>query len=129
MKRFMKATKFDDDRNIVATEMQNVVQRNLNERGGAKSSGVSAKYLRESIKHTRAERIKRVQRQTARVKREVSSESYQRMITRFEQVFSENLREFMVQLTSSDDSFHSHKVNLCIRLDYNGFCSSSLGLS
>jgi len=60
--------------------------------------------------------------------REVSGESYQRMVTRFEEVFSGNLRDFMVQLTSSDDLYHTHKVNLCIRLDYNGYVTSSLGL-
>jgi len=128
MKRFMKATKFDDDRNSVASAMQKMVQSTLNDRGGARSSKQSAKLLQDSLKHAQTERLKRVRRQGARVEREVSSESYQRMVTRFEEVFSGNLRDFMVQLTSSDDLYHTHKVNLCQRLDYNGYVTGSLGL-
>ena len=128
MKRFMKATKIDEDRNFVATEMQKMVQSTLNDRGGVRSSKQSSKILEESLKRAQTERLKRVRRQTARVEREVSGESYQRMVTRFEEVFSGNLRDFMVQLTSSDDLFHTHKVNLCIRLDYNGYVTNSLGL-
>jgi len=128
MKRFMKATKIDEDRNLVATEMQKMVQSTLNDRGGVRSSKLSSKILEQSLKRAQTERLKRVRRQTARVEREVSGESYQRMVTRFEEVFSGNLRDFMVQLTSSDDLFHTHKVNLCIRLDYNGYVTNSLGL-
>ena len=110
--------------------MQRTVQHNLNTRAGGRtrSSKVSAKYLKESLQHVRAERQKRVGRQATRVNREVSGESYQRMVTRFEEVFSKNLRDFMAQLTNSDDLYHSHKVNLCIRLDYNGYVTQSLGL-
>lgn len=128
MKRFMKATKIEEERNVVATEMQKEIQHNLNSRGGVRSSQSSDKYLHESLQRARADRTKRVQRQSARVEREVCGESYCRMVTRFDEVFSKNLKDFMVQLTSSNDLFHTHKVNLCIRLDYNGYITSSLGL-
>jgi gamma-tubulin complex component 2 len=128
MKRFMKATKIEDERNAVATEMQREVQHNLNSRFAKRSTKATTKQLLETINYNRDERRQRVQRQSARVEREVSAEPYRRMVTRFEEVFTKNLRDFMVQLTSSDDIFHTHKVNLCIRLDYNGYITSSLGL-
>jgi gamma-tubulin complex component 2 len=128
MKRFMKATKLDDDRTNIAIETQKMVQRTLNERG-ASTSRPSTKILQENMRKAREENVQRLQRQTARIHREVSSESFQRMITRFEEVFSENMRDFMVQLTTSDgDLLQIHMVNLCIRLDYNGFVTGSLGL-
>ena len=51
------------------------------------------------------------------------------MISRFDEVFTDHLREFMLQLKYADGLFHSHKVNLCTRLDYNGYVSKALGLS
>jgi gamma-tubulin complex component 2 len=129
MKRFMKATKIEEDRNFVATEKQKLVHRNLNARGGTRTSRLSYKRLHETMVNDRIERQRRVHRQTVRVEREVSGESYQRMVTRFEEVFSDNLREFMVQLTRSDDLFHTHKVNLCVRLDYNGYVTDAMGLN
>lgn len=126
MKRFLKATKIEDDRNIVAGEMQKVVQKNLNERRRSiDTENADEKLLRATMHRARKEREQRVQRQTIRVQREVSSKSYQRMVLRFEQVFSDNLREFMLLLNHSDDSYHTHKVNLCIRLDYNGYVSGT----
>jgi gamma-tubulin complex component 2 len=128
MKRFMKATKIDEDRKAVATEKQKVIQRNLNDRGGPRVA-VSRKQLKESMQNDRDERQRRVQEQTARVERELSGDSYQKMIARFDEVFSDNLREFVLQLTESDDVYHTHKVNLCIRLDYNGYVTSAMGMS
>jgi gamma-tubulin complex component 2 len=130
MKRFLKATKIEDDRITVAGQMQKVVQRKMNDRRHSMdieaTDRASRKLLRMNIQKARMERQQRVHRQTVRVQREVSSESYQRMVHRFEEVFSDNLREFMTLLTRSDDSLHTHKVNLCIRLDYNGYVSRAL---
>jgi gamma-tubulin complex component 2 len=129
MKRFMKATQIEEERNVVATTRQREVQQHWNSRWSKSSSSkASAKQLRESIQRQREERMERVQRQSARVEREVSGEPYRRMVTRFEEVFTKHLRDFMIQLTRSDDIFHTHKVNLCIRLDYNGYITRSLGL-
>lgn len=70
-----------------------------------------------------------MQKQATRVERELSNESYKRMIARFDEVFSENLADFMKQLLSaSNEEHHSQKANLCIRLDYNGFVTRQMGL-
>jgi len=128
MKRFMKATLIEEDQRNVAIEKQKLVQRGLNDRGGLRPA-MSRNLLRENIERDRAERQRRVEQQVARVEREVSSDSYQKMIVRFEEVFSDNLREFMLQLTETDDLYHMHKVNLCIRLDYNGYVTNAMGIS
>lgn len=127
MKLFMKATKLQSDRDNVASEKQKVVQRHLSDRRGAIRFSIARDELEKSIEMSRLERKTRIRRQTVRVEREITGESYPRMITRFDEVFSENLREFMEQLKTSDDLYHSQKVNLCIRLDYNGFVTRSMG--
>lgn len=128
MKLFMKATKISDDKNDVANEKQKVVQRTLNDRRDSRRFLVDQKTLQKTIQNSRMERKERIQRQTARVEHEIKGESYPRMISRFEEVFSKNLRDFMSQLTQSDDLYHSQKVNLCIRLDYNGYVTQAMGL-
>ena len=129
MKRFMKATKLEEERNTVAIEKQKEVQHDfysrLTKRTFAKAS---IKHLQENFRRNRNDRSDRVQRQSARIEREVCGEPFRRMITRFEEVFSRNLKDFMIQINNSDDIYHTHKVNLCIRLDYNGYITSSLGL-
>lgn len=127
MKRFMKATSIEDDRHHLANEKQRTVRRNLNDRGAHQSLTLEA--LQQHLRAERLERQQRVQKQTIRVNRELSNESYQRMITRFDEVFSSNLCDFMLQLKYSDDLNHAHKVNLCIRLDYNGYVTNALGLA
>ena len=129
MKRFMKATRIEEDRLAVANEKRRTIQRNLNDRGGnLRRISVSQKMMEEALVKDMTERKERVKQQAARVSRETTSDSYQRMIGRFEEVFSDNLLEFMVQLKYSDDLFHTHKVNLGIRLDYNGYVSKALNL-
>jgi gamma-tubulin complex component 2 len=128
MKLFMKATKISDDKYHVANEKQKVVQRTLNDRRDSRRFLVDQKTLQKTIQNSRMERRERIQRQTARVEHEINGESYPRMISRFDEVFSKNLRDFMSQLTQSDDLYHSQKVNLCIRLDYNGYVTKAMGL-
>jgi len=100
----------------------------LNERGGAGASKpVDKKVLRENIQSFRQDRQTRLRKQKKRVGRELKSESYQKMVQRFDEVFSAYLSEFMSQLNSDTGRvFNTHKSNLCIRLDYNGFLSSSI---
>ena len=132
MKLFMKATKIEDDRKSVASEKQKVVQRNLSDRRssvGLAVSNDSRKNLQKSIKKSRKERKERIKRQTLRVEREIRGDSYPRMIARFDEVFSNNLRDFMALLTRTDDLYHTQKVNLCIRLDYNGYVTQAMGLT
>jgi gamma-tubulin complex component 2 len=124
MGHFIRATQINEDRDAVATEKQKVVERSLNGRDRVGVSN-SEKRLRHTLEEARRERAERVNRQTLRVKREVANESYRRMIVRFEEVFSEHLKEFMVRLSSADDSYptNAQLANLCVRLDYNGYVS------
>lgn len=129
MKRFMKATKLEEERNNVATEKQKEAVYDFYSRFTKRTfAKASVKHLQDHFRRNRNDRLDRVQRQSARIEREVCGEPYRRMITRFEEVFTKNLKDFMIQINSSDDIYHIHKVNLCIRLDYNGYISSSLGL-
>jgi len=127
MKKFMEATKVEDDKRLVATEKRRAIQRNLNDRGGVRVS-LSRKRTEEALRNDLQARSERVKQQTARVRREITSDSYQRMIQRFDQVFSEHLSDFMVRLKYSDAAI-DNKLNLCSRLDYNGYLSRALGLT
>ena len=87
------------------------------------------KVLREAMNSFKQDRQHRLKKQRRRVGRELSSESYRKMVVRFDEVFSAYLSEFMTQLNSGGGGtlYHAaHKTNLCIRLDYNGFLSSSI---
>jgi hypothetical protein len=77
----------------------------------------SMKEEREAVHH----------RQTRRVGREVASESYKRMIQRFDEVFNADLADFMMQLNSHTAS--GIVANLGIRLDYNGYVTSSIAMN
>jgi hypothetical protein len=49
------------------------------------------------------------------------------MITRFDEVFSAHLSEFMKNLNSDfGQKSNAHLANLSMQLDYNGFLSSSI---
>ena len=64
------------------------------------------------------------ERQTRRVGREVISESYQRMVQRFGEVFNADVSDFMKELNRHTAS--GLVANLGVRLDYNGFVTSSI---
>ena len=100
----------------------------MNERGGGGATKpVDKKVLREAMHSFKQDRQTRLKKQKRRVGRELASESYRKMVARFDEVFSAYLSEFMTQLSSGGTGtlYHTHKTNLCIRLDYNGFLSSS----
>lgn len=99
------------------------MQRNLNERATSQSNSRDKKKLRRSLLLVKEERDILLQRQTRRVGREICSESYKRMISRFEEVFSADLSVFMMQLNSHTSS--GIVANLGIRLDWNGFVSKT----
>jgi hypothetical protein len=82
------------------------------------------KQLRQALTSIKAERDLLYHRQTRRVGREVASESYKRMIHRFEEVFSNDLSVFMMQLHSFTAS--GMVANLGIRLDFNGFMTQQM---
>lgn len=78
--------------------------------------------MKEAITNHTELRNKRVKKRVALVERELTNESYKRMIRRYEDVFDTSLGDFMNKLRE-DSRFHSHLSNLCIRLDFNGFIS------
>ncbi|KAL7570063.1 hypothetical protein ACA910_017098 [Epithemia clementina (nom. ined.)] len=121
METFIDKVRLHQDRHQVALENLNRIQHNLHARG---SGLVGATTVGEQL----AERQQRVLAQTRRVEREVASPEFQRMIVHYESTFTKHLRTFMGVLIKSDDKYHNQKVNLCIRLDYNGYVTSSMGL-
>jgi gamma-tubulin complex component 2 len=128
MKKFMDTTRIYDDSFHLAAEKRGAVQRNLNQRVFSKSSTApDKKKLRRALMSVKEERDILHQRQTRRVGREICSESYKRMIRRFEEVFSADLSAFMIQLNSHTSS-SGIVANLGIRLDWNSFLSQGAGV-
>lgn len=111
------------DKNSHATEKRQAQQRTLN----SPEYSAEKNLLRKNMIFARDERRKRLEKQTARVERELTNESYKRMISRFDEVFNQNLGEFMMQLKNGDQ-LHSNGDNLFFRLDYNGYVTRSMGL-
>lgn len=111
---------YEDSSNL-ATEKSEIVHRNLNNRGISKAR--AEKKLHRALSALKEEREAVHHRQTRRVGREVCSESYRRMLERFDVVFSNDVSVFMVQLNTHTSS--STVANLGIRLDFNGFVSKN----
>jgi len=112
-----------DDSLSLAAEKRGAIQRNLNERGPT-AGQLDKRALRQAFSATREERQMILNRQTRRVGREVYSESYQRMVQRFDEVFNQDLANFMTELNLHASS--SVVANLGIRLDYNGYVSGTM---
>jgi hypothetical protein len=113
---------------MVANQKRSKIQRNLNDPTNMHRQP-TRKSVRRAMTADIEERSLRMQKQAARVERELANESYTRMIARFDEVFNENLAQFMMQLlAASRDNHHSQKTNLCIRLDYNGYVTRQMGL-
>ena len=75
----------------------------------------------------RASRKARVQRCSDGILRELCTETYRHMISRFDEVFSAHLAEFMKNLNCDfGQKNNTHLANLSMQLDYNGFISSSI---
>jgi hypothetical protein len=116
-------SQYDDSVNIAA-QKRGAVQRSLNERGSSQALAVDKGKLLKALSSMKEEREILKQRQTRRVGREVCSESYKRMIDRFEEVFSADLSMFMMALNAHTAS--GTVANLGIRLDYNGFVTNCI---
>ena len=126
MKLFMEATKIDEEQSSIATEARQKRTRHMYETAGILNDR-KEKKIRETLMAMNQQRKLRKQKQIDMLRRELQTESYQNMISRFEQVFNSNLSEFMVQLMAdSEGRYHNHLSNLCIRLDYNGFVTRSM---
>ncbi len=128
MKLFMEATKIDEEQSSIATEARQKRTRNMYETAGPHMNEKKEKKIREALMALGQQRKARKQKQIVMLQRELSTESYKNMISRFEQVFNSNLSEFMTQLMKdSEGRYHSHLSNLCVRLDYNGYVTRSMG--
>jgi hypothetical protein len=114
---------YDDSVNLAA-EKRVAVQRNLNERGSQQIAAMDKKKLRRALNLVKEERAMLHHRQIRRVGREICSDSYKRMVRRFEEVFSADLALFMMQLNAQNAS--GMVANLGLRLDWNGFITSSI---
>jgi superoxide dismutase len=80
--------------------------------------------MKAEMLNSQQKRKLRNQEQINRLRRELTTDSYKKMIGRFEQVFHSNLTEFMSLLSkNSDGHYNTHLFNLCIQLDYNSYLS------
>ena len=116
MNLFVETAQINEERDRIAKEERHKRQQNI--------TIVSKRSrLRKTAKAEAAARKARWEAHTELLERELNTESYKRMISRFSQVFNNNLTDFMTQLRDTSDC-----ANLLSRLDFNGFVSSSLKL-
>lgn len=126
MKLFIEQTQIEIEQNKIAAESRQKRNRRMYE--SLDSVSVKReKRMNERIAAEKEQKRMQKQKQIDKLERELNSDSYRRMILRFEQVFNSNLSEFMTQLMSDSNSHaHTHLANLCVRLDYNGFVTRSM---
>lgn len=137
MKLFMDSTGVLLEQDRVATESRQKRNLRMFEKAAAAQYDGSAtvvsekleKKIRDTLVAAQLKRQEQKQKQIDRLKRELNTESYKRMISRFEQVFNSNLSDFMTQLKQSEsiNRQHTHLANLGMRLDYNGYVTRSMG--
>eukprot|EP00814_Leptocylindrus_danicus_P018783 CAMPEP_0116025846 /NCGR_PEP_ID=MMETSP0321-20121206/13383_1 /TAXON_ID=163516 /ORGANISM="Leptocylindrus danicus var. danicus, Strain B650" /LENGTH=1111 /DNA_ID=CAMNT_0003498301 /DNA_START=289 /DNA_END=3624 /DNA_ORIENTATION=- len=116
MRRFFEATNIDEE----------YEQSAINERLRRFNLGKPQRLAK--LKSAQAERRQQVKTRTERLRVELNSSAYRRMLNKFEQVFDSLLGEFMSQLLSDANAhYHSHLSSLGTRLDYNGYVGSMIG--
>jgi len=125
METFIKKVRLHQDRHQVALENRDRVQKSLLARGSGLMDDTSIGRIN---REEQAEKQQRIKEQGRRLEREVSSPEFRRMISHYETTFAKHLRAFMKIVTKSDDRYHTQKLNLCVRLDFNGFVTHSMGL-
>ena len=98
-------------------------QQQVNDYGATThSTGDKAKIAMRAIE--RKENDARRRKQACLIERELKNDTFQRMVKRHEEVFDDNLDDFMGKLRTK--VYHQSQIsNLCIRLDFNGFLASS----
>jgi gamma-tubulin complex component 2 len=69
-------------------------------------------------------RVQHLQQQTEFIRKEASHETFTKNLLMFEQRFDSVVNEFLEKLWKDSNGSHPKLVNLCVRLDYNGFYSS-----
>eukprot|EP00594_Rhizosolenia_setigera_P000332 CAMPEP_0178947992 /NCGR_PEP_ID=MMETSP0789-20121207/5217_1 /TAXON_ID=3005 /ORGANISM="Rhizosolenia setigera, Strain CCMP 1694" /LENGTH=356 /DNA_ID=CAMNT_0020628293 /DNA_START=251 /DNA_END=1321 /DNA_ORIENTATION=- len=127
MRRFAKSTKIDEENMKIAVEERKKRIMNASKEEDNKNNSKS-KSKNDNIQKDNISRRARIKHLTERMQKAIKSENYQRMISRFSQVFDSQLGDFMSQLTHhgyyNDSS--PHLSNLCTRLDFNGFVTRAL---
>jgi gamma-tubulin complex component 2 len=116
MRRFMRATNIEEDQKALASAKRHAVRRTLNDRGATR--GDRSQTAKNISRGQQEERSKRLLQQTNRMKLELNSDSYRKMIDRFDIAFTQNSSEFVTELKHAYDENHIPRaVNLVVRLD------------
>ena len=110
MRRFVETTGIQDSK-----KHKKQPTKRRNRKPGTRADRTKAMHA------ARDERQALLAKQTSLIERELKNDTFQRMIRRHEEVFDDNLDEFMRKLRTV--GHQSQITNLCIRLDYNGFLS------
>lgn len=111
MRRFVVTTGIADDKKIAKIKLETVKRQQLD--GTDRKAAMQAQ---------RNERQARRQKQASLIERELKNDTFKRMVKRHEEVFDDNLDDFMGKLLTKV-GHQSQITNLCVRLDYNGFVS------
>lgn len=64
--------------------------------------------------------------QESYIRHEVGHPAFQSMLSKFEETFNAQLREFLERLWTDSNRRHPQLSHLCVRLDYNGYYTDSL---
>ena len=126
METFIKKVRLHQDRHRLALENRERVQKSLLQKGSGLMDSPSAM---KSTREENDEKMRRVNDQSRRLERELSSPEFRRMISHYDQCFNKHLLLFMKVATKSDeteDRYRTQKLNLCTRLDFNGYVSQSM---
>lgn len=116
MKLFMGTTKIDEHHKLTAAECSKLRHTGQNKK---KNDALKTEF--------RMQREERLRRCSDRIIGELTTDNFQHMILRFDEVFSANLGEFMKSLKSDyGRRSNAHLTNLFMQLDYNGFVSASM---
>ena len=108
---------------LFADQMKRFFDENLLTNEQIQLDKVTAKTTVEKQKHSRA----KAKIRTEFINREASHESYQRTLSKFSSTFDSQLAEFLSKLWTASSRHHPQLLNLCVRLDYNGFYSREFG--
>jgi gamma-tubulin complex component 2 len=117
MKRFFETTGIARDKKNAKFKRESVGRRKQPHDEVAGSKGLTDRGSE------REEHKARRQKQASVIERELKNDTFQRMVKRHEEVFDDNVDEFMGKLRTKV-GHQSQITNLCIRLDYNGFISA-----
>ncbi|KAI2513735.1 microtubule nucleation by interphase microtubule organizing center [Fragilaria crotonensis] len=117
MKRFVETTGIAREKKMAKIKREGSGRRKQPVEGATGSKGVTVRGTE------REEHQARRQKQASVIERELKNDTFQRMVKRHEEVFDDNVDDFMAKLRTKV-GHQSQITNLCIRLDYNGFISA-----